>query len=192
MSPVISTRGGVSAGAYGWGAAAGSSTSFESIATGTGTGSSGTITLSSIPATFTHLQLRLSVTAGSGTDCTVYFNGDNGANYTRHFMRGTGTGVSSNGTAAVNSAIFQGFLYGSSTSYFSVMTMDIYNYADTTNYKIAKMFTGQDFTSTNTVVEMRSGLYVGSTSAISSITVYNPSANWTTNTQVALYGIKGA
>ena len=82
MSPILSARGGMSAGAYGWGAASGAGTSFESIATATGTGSSGTITFSSIPSTFKHLQIRgISRNSANSIGALMQYNSDTGSNY---------------------------------------------------------------------------------------------------------------
>jgi hypothetical protein len=186
VSPVISTRGGVSAGAYGWGAASAVSTAFESIASASGTGSSGTITFSSIPSTFKHLQLRIMVLATSG-DCGIRVNGDSGTNYARHVIRGDGSSVSSFGQTSYDFAanLFPG---GISATLPSVAIIDILDYASTTKNKTFRILSGQDYNSSG-YLEPCSALWLN-TAAITSISVINSANNWNTSTRTALYGIK--
>ena len=88
MSPILESIGSVKG--YGWGALPAGG-SFESIQTITvGTTSQASVTFSSIPATYTHLQLRISNRGGGST---VQLNSDTTSNYKRHYLYTDGTSV---------------------------------------------------------------------------------------------------
>ena len=173
------------------GAAAGGA-SYESIASATGTGSSSTISFSSIPSTYTSLQIR--GIALSPTDyIQLRVNGDSGTNYTRHQLVATGSSVAAGGTTATDSYRFANLGSGGeqNTTYPNVFVVDLHDYTSTTRYKTFRGFSGNDTNSLGTV-NLTSSLWLN-TNAISSITISNINANnFTTNTQIALYGIKGA
>ena len=76
-------------------------TSYESIATINGNGSTATITFSSIPSTYSHLHVRVMArVAAGGEDLTLQFNGDTGANYSRHRLTGSGSAAAASGSAS--------------------------------------------------------------------------------------------
>lgn len=163
---------------------------FESIATATGTGSSGTITFSNIPGTYQHLQIRyLNTTSSSGESVLMQFNSDTGSNYTRHWIRGQGSTASASGTASTTSIYVGSTNSGTDTTYPEVSIIDIHDYASTSKNKTARAFTGIDKNGSGDV-QLLSGLWQ-STSAITSIKLFI-TANFTTNSVFALYGIKGA
>jgi hypothetical protein len=170
---------------------------FESIATATGTGSSGTITFTSIPSTYKHLQIRYigrydgaSVTANS----TFTINSDTGANYAIHDLVGNGSAASSGGTASTTSVRYARVAGSTATaSVVAAGIIDIHDYASTSKYKTVRILSGVDGNAadTNYQISLRSGLWMN-TNAITSLTFTTASGNWTTATQFALYGIKGA
>ena len=108
MSPLITTRAGASAGAYGWGAASDVATSYESIATNSLSGAT-SYSFSSIPSTYKHLQIRFNMIVGAGNDA-IYTraNGDTGSNYATHGMWQTSASGNMNGT----SIYAYGWFYG--------------------------------------------------------------------------------
>lgn len=191
MSPLITTRAGASANAYGWGAASAAGTAYESIATASGTGSSHIITFSSIPSTYTHLQLRYisNSTLYSGWDVT--FNSNTGSNYTNHQLNGTGAAVSASGEAS-QTGYHNPHYSGYATNTYSAGIMDVLDYASTSKYKTVREFFGYDDNSVGNII-VGSGLWL-STSAISSITITGTNATryFTTASKFALYGIKAA
>jgi hypothetical protein len=195
LSPVISTRGGVSAGAYGWGAAAFDPFSFQSIATATGTGSSGTISFTSIPATYTHLQIRgimrTDEPGATETNCYITVNGVTGTSYAYHILRGNGATVVASGGASTGFT-FPGNATGAAATanVMGVLIADVLDYASTTKNKTLRYFTGFDRNGAGEVY-VSSGLY-NATTAITSIEIKTSSNNWTTATTFALYGIKAA
>ena len=164
--------------------------SYESIASATGTGSSGTITFSSIPATYASLQIRVlgrSTTANSVTTFTVQYDGNAMTNF--HWLRGNGSAVSAGNT---NVPVY----VPADTATANIMgvgIIDILDYSNTTRNKTSRSFGGwngnNDFT-TNERLQLAS-FFRDNTSAITSISLVLTAGNWTTNTVVALYGVKG-
>jgi hypothetical protein len=173
--------------------------SFESIATANGTGSSSTITFSSIPSTYKHLQIRGIVKNAStftgDASFTVTFNGVGGTSYAWHQLRGNGSAAAVSSGASQSSMVSFYTSVSSNAAYANrhgVFIMDIHDYASTTKNKTMRLFAGVDTNGAKTdYVSLSSGLFVN-TAAISSITITEYDAqNWTTTTQLSLYGIKG-
>jgi hypothetical protein len=199
MSPILSARGGLSAGAYGWGALSAAGGAFESIATATGTGSSGTITFSSIPSTFKHLQIRgiwrTTYTGNPDFICAITANSDTGSNYAWHNLEGNGSSVSASGGASDTRILSTRFAASSvASNTLGAIVIDILDYGSTTKYKTFRLFGGVDDNNVApaTKIHVRSGLWL-STSAINSISFTTIGGdNWTTQTTLALYGIKEA
>jgi hypothetical protein len=173
--------------------------SFESIATATGTGSSATITFSSIPATYKSLQFRIlgknTDTSVGGTQAIVRFNSDTGTNYAYHFIRAEGTTAAAGGGSSNGSMEWNGVYPSSAATQANMMgtgIIDIIDYASTSKYKTLRGFHGWNGnTVDNGWVVLNSGLWM-STSAINSVSIITNGSNWTSNTTIALYGIKGA
>lgn len=169
---------------------------FESIASATGTGSSTTITFSSIPNTYTSLQIRgiIRTDSGAGIGASIRLNGDTGTNYASHQLYGDGTTAAAGGAASATSITNGGGLgFGSTTAanIVGAFILDIHDYASTTRNKTTRVFTGRDDNSTG-FIRVGSGLWI-STAAVSSISLITSNgSNFTTQTQFALYGIKGA
>lgn len=182
--------GGLAARAYGWGVGGGVATDYESIATINGNGSTATITFSSIPSTYTHLQVRVMArVAAGGEDLSVRFNGDTGANYSRHRITGSGTAAASAGNASVNQITTLGSAgMPSAANTYAVSIIDVLNYTNTNIYKTARMLSGQDSNGTGGI-EMTSGAWLN-TAAVTSLTIFSNSSNYPTAASFALYGIK--
>jgi hypothetical protein len=170
-----------------------SPTSYESIATANGNGSSGLITFSSIPSTFKHLQLRFigkdTYSGGAGpSNMQIRMNSDSTeANYYYHYLRGNGS------TASASAGNSPSFLASVSTSsdnadIFGVGVIDILDYANTLKNTTTRILGGLDYNGSG-VVQLVSILW-NNTAAVNSVTLYN-ATGWTTETQFALYGIKG-
>jgi hypothetical protein len=199
MSPIISTLANGSAYGYRTLAAAGGGPSYESIASASGTGSSGTITFSSIPSTYTSLQVRAiskTSTAVDGVNSSlIRLNGDSGTNYAYHALYGDGTTASAQGVATQNSGAiyYSSVLSGTNnTNMVGTLILDLHDYASTSRYKTLRTLGGGETNGNGTsYVALTSSLWQ-STAAVSSISFITVSGNWTTQTQFALYGIKGA
>jgi hypothetical protein len=163
---------------------------YESIASVNGTGSSGTITLSSIPSGYVGLQIRATLrTTVSGWSTFMTLNGDTGANYSKHYLAADGNGVYAGGNANTNNITLQGF--GNDNANSDVSIVDIHNYANTSQYKTVRIFGGMENNAAGPWVGMHTGSW-RSTSAVNSVTITLGSGNFTTATNVALYGIRGA
>lgn len=177
---------------------------FESIATATGTGSSSTITFSNIPSGYQHLQIRFiakhTTTAIDETaPITMTVNGDTGSNYARHRLSGNGATVTASGAATQTSmSTVVNICLSSATALadmFGVGIIDIHDYLSTSKNKTIRMFTGAETNRTTAptgLVALQSGLYFATPAAITSLSFITGTGNWTTTTQFALYGIKGA
>ena len=170
---------------------------FESIASATGTGSSGTITFSSIPSTYTSLQIRFvgRTTSASTSQQNLFlrFNGISSASYARHYLQGDRSAASASGSSG-DTEILAGQVIndGEAANIMSVSIIDIHNYASTTQNKTVRTFDGTEKNISGGLVWLRSGLFVDTT-AITSLSLITSNGNaFTTSTQVALYGIKGA
>ena len=167
---------------------------YDSIATASGTGSSGTITFSSIPSTYTHLQIRAIARDDRGValnNCYMRLNGAT-TGYTTHYIIGNGSTASPDawiGADYIDVGINTG---ASATSgIMSAFVIDILDYASTNKNKTTRQLSGSDQNGSGSV-RFQSGLWQ-STNAVTSITLHaNTSWNFTTTTQFALYGIKGA
>jgi hypothetical protein len=165
---------------------------YDSISTVNGTGSSGTISFTSIPSTYKHLQVRfLSRSDSAGLNQVfVQFNSDTGSNYSQHLLLGSGS-VESSGTANASrmSVSLQG---GASTAanIYGACVVDILDYADTNKNKTTRGLGGADANGSG-YVWYSSGNW-RNTNAITSIQIIAENGNFTTASQFALYGIKGA
>jgi hypothetical protein len=190
MSPILQGLANGSARGYGAFVPLSAAGPFQSIASASGTGSSGTITFSSIPSTYQHLQLRYISRANTGAErVSLQFNSDTSSNYAWHFIRFDGALTAAGGANAtmidhINSTY-------STTSIVTVGIVDIQDYSSTTRNKTIRNFSGWDANTTGAEIYLSSGLW-RSTSALSSISIKLAANNFTTETQFALYGIKGA
>ena len=161
--------------------------SFESIATPAISGSANFVDFTSIPATYKYLQIRFSI-IGSATnsDITLQFNSDTTSNYTYHELRGTGAAVTAGGNGSTT------FVYVASNAtdatYPCVGIVDIFDYANTNKKTTVRTLSGKDANGSGTL-QMLSGVYK-STSTITSMRL-DCGTTIATNSQIALYGIKG-
>jgi hypothetical protein len=192
MSPILGSRGGISASAYGLFGAAGEINSYESIATVTvGAGGQSSITFSSIPSTYKHLQLRaFSYAAATNQGYFLQINGDTGTtNYNTHYVYGDG----SSALAGANStwAGIDIAPTASSSSYGTAIVVDILDYTNTNKNKTIRSLQGSDANGAGNV-----GLFSGlwqNTSAITSLVIRENLSGLDINqySSFALYGIKG-
>ena len=158
-----------------------------------GAGGAASITFSSIPQGYRALQLRGIVRPQSSTSppYNLFFrmNGDSGANYARHILDGNGASATS--TAAASQTYGSGpYTDGSSTlaNVFSVMVMDLLDYASTSKDKTTRALGGWDANGSGNV-DLASSVWM-SAAPVTSITLYTGSlANFDQYSRVDLYGI---
>ena len=159
------------------------------LATVSLTSTASSIEFTGIPANYTHLQLRVVTKASvSGdVDWSLRFNGDTGANYTKHQLFGNGTSASATGTASQNQ-IPGGF---TNLTAWSPSIVDILDYTSTSKNKTVKTLTGTDDNGSG-YVGLRSGVWFATPAAITSIQIIPTSggSGFATYSFFALYGIK--
>jgi hypothetical protein len=169
--------------------------SYESIATVTvGSGGQASVSFTSIPATYTHLQIRgigRMTGAFSFEEYQITFNSDTGANYSTHYVQGSGTAASASAQVSQVACRSGSWIAGTSVtgSVFGTTVFDIIDYANTNKYKTMRMFGGMDANGSG-YVGLASGLWMN-TNAITTVTLDVPS-DFAEYSQFALYGIKGA
>ena len=152
---------------------------YESVGTFTGTGSSGTTTFT-IPSGYTDLIFSGRVqSSAASTNCNMQVNNDTGTNYARVFLYG-GL-ISPAASATINASNF-GLFTANSTDFMPIFGQ-INNYSNTTTNKQILFQSNYDYPQIN------SGLW-RSTAAITSITLYLESGNFTTGTIISIYGIR--
>lgn len=175
--------------------------SYESIQTVTVTSSSqATISFTSIPSTYTHLQIRcMTRSANTPSQWDSFYmtlNSDGAANYSDHFLRGSGTAMSV-GFRAGSSNILIGYQpdNGYTSGIFGAFVIDILDYKNTNKNKTTRTLGGFDTNNTGSEVgtlAFTSGQW-RSTDAVTSIQlVAGGGRNTIQNSTFALYGIKGA
>lgn len=165
---------------------------YDRIATQTVSTPVNTITFSSIPSTYTHLRVVMTLAdddgeAGTGAP-TFRFNNDSGTNYSQIVLRGDGSSASS------QMQISKTWIYAlywnnspTSTVLFPMMTLDIFNYAGSTNK--TTLITAADDRNGTGSVERSVGLW-RSTAAINRLDILNDGGrNFETGSRVSLYGI---
>jgi hypothetical protein len=173
--------------------------SYESIASTTvGSGGPSAITFSSIPSTYKHLQIRYIVrTNSTGVEALVLdFNNDNSGSYGfgNHRIEGDGSTVSAgNGGGSPYTAMFLNPIppTNSTANVYGAGIIDILDYANTNKNKVVKSLGGFD-TNGSGYANISSGAFF-KTDAITRIDVRITSGvTFLANSQIALYGIKGA
>jgi hypothetical protein len=176
---------------------------YESIQTYTVTSGGGqaSIEWTAIPSTYKHLQIR-GIARGSratyGNDnMYLQVNGDTGSNYTWHKLQGNGANpVTAGGTGSATTQITFNALAasGAPTGDFSAHIIDILDYASVNKNKTIRNLDGVDINGTvageGGVIELSSGSWMNSSTAISSIKLYAGSPNFVQYSSFALYGIK--
>lgn len=181
---------------HGTGVAA-STNSYESIATTTvGAGGASSIDFTSISSAYKHLQLRGLVRS---TAAQNYFgirmrvgNGsiDSGNNYSTHQLYGDGTSVSAGNNAPSDTTFMgTGLAANDLASAYSVIIIDLLEYANTNVYKTFRALNGADKNGGG-YVHLNSGSW-RNTAAVNQISVYPSGGNFAQYSQIALYGIKG-
>jgi len=173
-----------------------STNSYESIATLSGTGSSGVISFTSIPSTYKHLQLRYIArdTRSTSGGNTIYLtvNGDSSTNYSTHDIEANGASVAA-GAETSGTRVNYGVVTSANdgANMYGVGILDILDYQNVNKNKTFRWLSGFD-TNGAGLLRFISGAWYNPSTAINRIDLNATSGNWTTASQFALYGIKGA
>jgi hypothetical protein len=173
----------------------------EALATSYLEADAASVTFSVIPATYEHLQIRVSgrhAHSGSGgRNINLRFNGDTGANYSTHYM------YAYNGNnKAANKYAGQTYVYGGgrltgpytpSRSNFAATTIDILDYANANkNTTMTQTYGIVDDYQNGFQLGTGSALWVD-TAAITSILLYpDGGSDFVRGTEITLYGLNSA
>jgi hypothetical protein len=165
---------------------------YDSLANVTvGAGGVANIDLAGIPNTYKHLQLRFTIrsSASGGSDNIAFqFNNDTAANYSWHYVFGSGSSLAAGGSSSATN-IFAMQTTGSTATAnaFGIAVVDIFDYANTSKNKTVRSLNGYDLNGSGYVF-YQSGLWMN-TSAINSIKII-PGTGFAQYSQVSLYGVK--
>jgi len=165
-------------------------TPIASITLGT---ASTTVTFSSIPQTYTDLIVVASVgNATTSSNMLIRFNSDTASNYSQTTLAGDGSGaVASNRySGATNISPIEREEISDIANTYSVSTININNYSNTTTYK-STLSRSSTPNSSSPGTDVQAGLW-RSTAAITSITLLVNTGSFITNSTFNLYGILGA
>ena len=157
-----------------------------------GSGGAADIEFTSIPATYTDLELKISLRANnsavSSYNIGIKLNSAT-SNYTDRWVRGSGSSISSS-TSSGSTSIYLGEIPSTEeVSNFGNGTIYIPNYTSSNN-KSVSFDTAQERNQTTAYLTFGGGLY-SSSSAITSITLLS-SQNLTQHSTAYLYGISNA
>ncbi len=159
-------------------------TTYEPINTQTISSTQTSITFSSIPSTYTDLVLILdTISASSGDDGRLRFNGDTGSNYSSTQIFSNGTAVSNRNSNQTSMRLFND-LYSTTRS---IGIAHIMNYSNTNVSKTVLSRFGTGNISVGTFV----GLW-RNTAAITSLSVVHTGSGYASGSTFTLYGIKAA
>jgi hypothetical protein len=173
--------------------------SWDSIATYSG-GATSQIVMGSIPSTYKHLRLVLrlkdSRTGPNYSSANISFNAaPGGTSHAYTWLYGDNRGGPFEDSSSASGSIPLS-ICGTSTSsgnIFGFATFDIFDYANTSNFKGVQGQSGFVDAGTSLggqVAFMNTGVFV-STTTISSIYITPAVANFTSSIRASLYGIKG-
>lgn len=162
---------------------------YEPIATTTLGSNTDPVTFSSIPSTYTDLKIVVNALISTNATLSMYFNGSTSALYSYTLIRGNGTTISS-AQQLNGSYIDLNFnLADGSTTIPQFISIDIFNYAGSTNKSllVSKYFDRNGAGVTGSLV----GLW-RNTSAISSVSFTTQGSTILPGSTFTLYGIKAA
>lgn len=165
---------------------------YDALATVTvPSGGLASVTFAGIPTGYKHLQIRFigksTLSGTSGADFAVQFNSDTAANYNGHQLYGDGSGAYA-GVTDGTSSLYIAWIPRAGVTPFGAYVTDILDYANTSKNKTIRSLGGWDNNGSGFTI-YRSGLW-RSTSAITSISIIQPSGTIAEFSQFALYGVK--
>ena len=165
----------------------------EAIATTYLEADASSVTFSSIPATYEHLQLRISArqsTALVGSYIKAQFNSDTGSNYTYHYMGAGGSSSFAGGATSQTANVWFRLSAGNNaaTAYGAII-VDILDYANTNKNTTCQVI-GANSAQTDQLY-FNSTLW-DDTSAVSTILLAPAANNFVRGSVFSLYGLKSS
>lgn len=148
------------------------------------------VEFNNIPGTYSHLQIRcIGRNTVSIDNMGLRFNGDSGTtNYRSHYFYGDGTTAGSGDYGSGASFLYLGNS-PTTASTFAGVVIDILDYASTSKNKTIRLLHGYDLNGSG-VVQLISGLWINSSSAITSISLIQNTRIFAEYSSFTLYGIK--
>ena len=172
---------------------------FDLLQTEILTGSTASVTFSSLgdyASTYQHLQIRAVLRSTHGdTDSLAYLqiNGDTGANYSSHMIRGTGSTVTPNDTGSGRPnglLIYNGLPAASGVAgNFGANVIDILDPFNSTKYTTIRTLAGQAGSFSRIALESASWR---NTASVTSLTFDDIFGNFAQYSRFSLYGLKKA
>jgi hypothetical protein len=157
---------------------------YEPIVSQTLSANAANVTFTAIPGTYTDLVLVITGKGTTGNPHYMQVNSDTGGNYSWNRLLGTGTG---NTVTRANNDTLGYRVHSGNGDVQAVMVIHVMSYANTNVFKPALIAGLQE----GGLVFRQTGVW-RSTSAITSMTLYNQSGNWVAGATFSLYGIKAA
>ena len=146
------------------------------------------VTISGIPQTFTHLQIRYLVKNSSDSyQMAMQFNGVTSSDYFWHILNGNGSSATANGYSSF-SYIGLPRTAPTTANVFYVGVVDILDYTSVVKNKTVKGLGGGDNNSAGHV-DLTSGAWNNSSTAISSIKLNATTGNLAEYTNISIYGV---
>ena len=168
-------------------------TTYEAIATTTvGGGGAASINFTSIPATYTDLQIKLSLRYSGSGDSRVYFNfNSSGLNTTSLLLYGFGSSGAGSTSYTAGETLFG--LNGSTETANTFANDDVYitNYISATTPKIVSSDGTNENNATANAMGLMSVLW-SNNAVITSIAITPPSGTFVQHSTATLYGIKNS
>ena len=158
--------------------------------------SAASVTFSSIPATYTDLVVRASIRTDNGSaadDTNLTLNSDTTTNYSKTWLRGSGTAADSYRTSSSDPTAMGGRIDGNTATSNTFGSYELYlpNYLSTTSKPIG-IFTAQEDNTTIAYINAYADLYRG-TSAITTFKLAPTyGTNFLTGSSFYLYGISSS
>lgn len=171
---------------------------YDSLATVTvGSTAVASIDFVGIPSGYKHLQIRYISRCSrvdNGDSLGIQFNGDTGANYSRHYLDGNNSVMYAGASTSQNycNCGYQAAANNAANS-FGAGIMDILDYSSTSKAKTIRFLGGvEDNTAAAGNIAYRSGLWFATPAAITSIKLLATSGtqNFVQYSSFALYGVK--
>ena len=156
------------------------------------------VTFSDIPQSYEHLQIRAILKTNENstgaTNIEMRLNSDTGGNYTRHYLRGTGSAADAGAATSQSKFTVGTAIQGGAAlaNMFGAMLVDILDYTNTNKYTTVRALSGQNTNGSGTTgMWLQSGLWLN-TAAVTNISLFSSSSNINQYSHFALYGIKKA
>lgn len=157
-----------------------------------GSAASVNFNLSGIDPTYKHLQLRYVARTSQSTpygDVLFRLNGDSGSNYAWHQLRGNGSSVSSSAFTSQAQILLETTGNTATSNNFGAGVTDVLDAFSTSKNTTIRVLIARAESGDNGIF-LKSGVWLN-TSAVTSLSVSVPSANFLSGSRFSLYGSKG-